>query len=77
MEVKIRAQAAGLGVGFVPSYAAATYLKMGLLVAKEVERPKINGRFYMAWRKDKMNPALNSLMDLLRQHKKTLSKKAF
>jgi DNA-binding transcriptional LysR family regulator len=72
MDAKIKAQVAGLGVGFVPLSAATAYLEAGLLIAKEVERPKINGRCYMAWRQDKMNPVLKSLMDLLRKHKKDL-----
>lgn len=76
MEAKIRAQVAGLGVGFVPICAASTYLKAGLLIQKEVERPKINGRCYMAWRQETMNPVLKSLMDLLRKHKKNLFENA-
>ena len=72
MECKIKAQVAGLGVGFIPLSLAKPYLEAGLLIQKEVDRPKTNGSCYLAWREDKMNPILKSGIDLILKYKKEL-----
>jgi DNA-binding transcriptional LysR family regulator len=72
MESKIQAQAAGLGVGFIPLTLAKPYLEAGLLVQKEVDRPKTNGRCYLAWREDRKNPVLEYIISLFLKHKKEL-----
>lgn len=72
MESKINAQVAGLGVGFLPLKLAKPYLQKGLLIRKEVDRPKTPGRCYLAWRKDKMTPSLKSIIDLIKKNKEML-----
>lgn len=50
LEAKLVAQIAGLGVGFVPTRAAASALADGRLVGLAVEEPKPRTRLYCAWR---------------------------
>ncbi|MBX9804297.1 MAG: LysR family transcriptional regulator [Alphaproteobacteria bacterium] len=70
MESKIRAQAAGLGVGFIPLALAKPYLASGQLIEKEVDRPKAGGRCFLIWSGNKMSPALEFLINHIRQNKK-------
>jgi len=72
IECKIKAQAAGLGVGFLPLALAKSYLQEGLLIQKEVDHPKVDGRCYLAWRVSKMSPALEFAMDLIRKNKEKI-----
>jgi DNA-binding transcriptional LysR family regulator len=50
IEAKAEAQAAGLGVGFLPAHVARGFLEAGRLVALEVEEPKAASRLYAGWR---------------------------
>jgi len=50
LEAKIEAQAAGLGVGFLPTQRAAAAIASGQLVAVQVEEPKPRSRLHCAWR---------------------------
>ncbi len=50
LQAKLEAQAAGLGVGFLPRHVAAPYLADGRLVELEVEEPRERTHLYLAWR---------------------------
>jgi len=50
LQAKIEAQAAGLGVGFIPAHYAAQCIASGRLVLLEVEEPKPRTRLSVAWR---------------------------
>lgn len=69
---KIEAQVAGLGVGFLPMALAQPYLEKGLLIKKQVDRPKASGKCYLAWRADRVSYVLESAINLFRKHKKEL-----
>jgi len=69
MESKIKAQVAGFGVGFLPLALATPYVQKGLLVQKDVDRPKVDGRCYLAWRESQMSPALEFAIHLFRNNK--------
>ncbi len=58
MHAKIAAQAAGLGHGFVPRACVRTELETGILVELEVESPRPDEPFFLAWRPDHMGEAL-------------------
>lgn len=47
---KIEAQVRGLGVGFVPQGMAAPWIEQGLLVVRQVERPRRVAQLEYAWR---------------------------
>ena len=50
MQAKFDYQLAGLGFGFLPEQCARAAIAAGLLVEKEVEEPKPDETFYLAWR---------------------------
>ena len=50
LQAKLEAQIAGLGVGFVPTRAAAKAIAEGQLLALAVAEPKPKTRLYCAWR---------------------------
>jgi DNA-binding transcriptional LysR family regulator len=56
--VKIAAQAAGLGIGFVPMHRAAPWLAAGRLVAKKVDVVREAGMSRLAWRTGEDGAAL-------------------
>lgn len=59
LEAKIAAQAAGLGVGFVPSHLAAEHLRSGRLLARRVEDERSAGPLRVAWRSGENGRALS------------------
>jgi DNA-binding transcriptional LysR family regulator len=69
MECKAKAQVAGLGVGFLPLSLAKPYLQKGLLIEKEVDQPKVDSRCYLAWRENKISPALEFAINIFRKNK--------
>lgn len=69
IESKIKAQVAGLGVGFLPLALAKPYLQSGLLIQKKVDQPKRDGSCYIAWRESKMSLVLEFTTNLIRQNK--------
>lgn len=50
LQAKIEAQAAGLGVGYVPRHMAAACLADGTLIEKRVELPRERAVLRVAWR---------------------------
>jgi DNA-binding transcriptional LysR family regulator len=59
MAAKLRAHAAGLGVGFVPRHLAAPYVADGQLHVLPVARPKPISAVYFLWRKNNQGKALH------------------
>lgn len=58
MQGKYALQLAGLGCGFLPEPCARDALAAGTLVAVEVEQPKPDETFYLAWRTGEQGEAL-------------------
>lgn len=58
MQAKIAAQVAGLGHGFVPRVCVRAALEKGVLVQLQVEEPRPDETFWLAWRPDHMGEAL-------------------
>ena len=58
MQAKIAAQAAGLGHGFVPRACVRVELEAGILVELQVEEPRPDETFWLAWRPEHMGEAL-------------------
>lgn len=58
MQAKIAAQAAGLGHGFVPRACVRVELETGILVELQVEEPRPDETFWLAWRPEHMGEAL-------------------
>lgn len=52
MHLKLQAQIAGLGAGYVPHQLAEQYASQGLLVIKQVAEPKHEFTIFLAWRSD-------------------------
>jgi DNA-binding transcriptional LysR family regulator len=50
LQGKLEAQAAGLGVGYLPAHFAEPAIAAGRLLALEVEEPRPKSRMYFAWR---------------------------
>jgi DNA-binding transcriptional LysR family regulator len=63
---KIAAQAAGLGVGFVPRHLAHPWLADGRLRRLPVEVPRESTRLLVAWRSGEQGMALNWFRERLR-----------
>jgi DNA-binding transcriptional LysR family regulator len=59
MRSKHEFQRAGLGFGFLPEPCVRKAIAAGTLVAKEVEEPKPQETFYLAWRTGENGAALN------------------
>lgn len=59
LEAKINAQAAGLGVGFVPEHLAKPWISSGKLVRRTVEMPREPVRLNLAWRNSDQGRALS------------------
>jgi DNA-binding transcriptional LysR family regulator len=58
MQAKFDYQLAGLGFGFLPEHCARAAIAAGQLVEKEVEEPKPDETFYLAWRSSESGAAL-------------------
>ncbi|RYF21395.1 MAG: LysR family transcriptional regulator [Comamonadaceae bacterium] len=58
MHAKIAAQAAGLGHGFVPRACVRVELETGVLVELQVDEPRPDETFWLAWRPEHMGEAL-------------------
>ena len=58
MQAKIACQAAGLGHGFVPRACVRVELETGILVELQVEEPRPDETFWLAWRPEHMGEAL-------------------
>ncbi len=63
---KIKAQQAGLGVGFLPKSKIQKQLNSGELVALEVYIKDIESPYFMAWRRGKKGKALAWFIDALK-----------
>ncbi len=55
---KVRAQCAGLGVGWLPRHRVSGLLQRGLLVEKRMADPREPNTLYLAWRGDHDGRAL-------------------
>lgn len=58
MQAKIAAQSAGLGHGFLPRACVRVDLENGVLVELQVEEPRPDETFWLAWRPEHMGEAL-------------------
>lgn len=74
MRSKLLAQLAGLGIGFLPKYMAQPYIEQGLLIEKTVERPKMGGRFVLAWNPTNASETLLKTIALIEKNKSMLFK---
>ncbi|RPJ46911.1 MAG: LysR family transcriptional regulator [Betaproteobacteria bacterium] len=61
--VKLRAQAMGLGVGYLPQCLAAAAVARGELVIKQTEEPKVSQMLFIAWRTAHRGKALRWFVD--------------
>ncbi|MDO9149754.1 MAG: LysR family transcriptional regulator [Methylotenera sp.] len=52
MHLKLQAQIAGLGAGYVPNKLLEQYVNNGQLIIKQVAEPKHEGTIFLAWRSD-------------------------
>jgi DNA-binding transcriptional LysR family regulator len=52
MHLKLQAQIAGLGAGYIPHQLAEQYASKGLLMIKQVAEPKHEVTIFLAWRSD-------------------------
>jgi DNA-binding transcriptional LysR family regulator len=58
MGIKLAAQVAGLGCGFLPAFMAAPEVAAGRLVVKAVEPSRATIRLHAAWRETRPGRAL-------------------
>lgn len=68
METKYRFQLSGLGFGFLPEPVARAALKSGALIEKEVEEPKPDETFFLAWRSEEEGAALKWWLERARRY---------
>lgn len=66
MDMKYRAQLLGLGVGFLPYHLIKQALEEGKLIMKQVQRPKNQATYYIAWNKTGTGKALQWLISEIR-----------
>lgn len=66
LATKYQLQVAGLGFGFLPEPYARAAIASGLLVQKEVEEPKPDETFYLAWRTGEEGAALKWWIERMR-----------
>lgn len=66
MLTKYEFQLAGLGFGFLPEDCARPAIAMGLLIEKNVQEPKPDETFYLAWRTGDEGAALTWWIDRVR-----------
>lgn len=67
MHSKYQYQLAGLGFGFLPEPSARAAIRAGLLVEKQVEEPKPDETFYLAWRTGEAGAALSWWISRMRE----------
>lgn len=67
MQSKYAFQVAGLGFGFLPESYARPAIASGLLVEKEVEEPKPDETFHLAWRSGEEGAALGWWIERMRR----------
>ncbi|AMP01218.1 bacterial regulatory helix-turn-helix, lysR family protein [Collimonas arenae] len=67
MRSKYALQLAGIGFGFLPEPCARAAIASGDLIVKEVEEPKPDETFSLAWRSGEEGAALAWWMDRMRQ----------
>ncbi|MBX9871261.1 MAG: LysR family transcriptional regulator, partial [Burkholderiaceae bacterium] len=67
LQAKLRAQEAGLGVGFLPSWIAQPAIDQGRLVPLKVAAPKPRLQLSVAWRPQGMGPAGRWFVERLQQ----------
>lgn len=67
MHAKFQYQEAGLGFGFLPEQCARAAIAAGRLVEKEVEEPKPDETFYLAWRTGEEGAALSWWIERMRR----------
>lgn len=72
IRAKLLAQMSGFGVGFLPKYLAQPYIEKGLLIEKNVERPKMGGRFVLAWNSAKESEYLLKTISIIEKDKARL-----
>jgi len=66
MRAKIAAQAAGLGVGFIPRHLGRPDVEAGRLVVRNVEEPKADVPLFIGWRTGARGMALAWFVERLR-----------
>jgi len=66
MRAKIAAQAAGLGVGWLPLERVRAQLERGTLIALPTEEPREPNVLYVGWQSSRAGPALQWWVDKLR-----------
>lgn len=67
MQSKFALQVAGIGFGFLPEPCARAALASGQLIAKEVEEPRQDEQFYLAWRTGENGAALAWWVERMQQ----------
>ena len=67
MQAKYDYQLAGMGFGFLPEPCARAAIAAGLLMEKQVEEPKPDEAFYLAWRSGEAGAALSWWIARMRQ----------
>ncbi|WP_151633592.1 LysR substrate-binding domain-containing protein [Noviherbaspirillum aerium] len=68
MRTKYHLQMAGLGFGFLPEACVREALATGALVVKEVEEPRAEEVFYLAWRTGEEGAALKWWLERARRY---------
>lgn len=63
LSAKVAAQAAGLGVGSVPPHLAATHIREGRLLVRQIEAERNSGVLKVAWRSGEDGKALSWFRD--------------
>ena len=67
IQCKFEYQLAGLGGGFLPEPCARQAIAAGLLVEKQVEEPKPDETYYLAWRSNETGKALQWWLERMRR----------
>jgi DNA-binding transcriptional LysR family regulator len=67
MRAKIRAQLAGLGVGWLPRDRVNSLLRRGELIEKRMADPREPNTLYVAWRGSEQGRALDWWIEQLKQ----------
>jgi DNA-binding transcriptional LysR family regulator len=67
MQNKLALQLSGIGFGFLPEPYAHDAIAAGALIKKEVEEPKPDEIFYLAWRAGEVGAALDWWIERMRQ----------
>ena len=69
IRLKYQYQVAGVGFGFLPEFCARPAIEAGLLVEKQVEEPKPDETFWLAWRTGEQGAALTWWIDRIERFK--------